>query len=84
MATIIIPTPLRKFTNQNSRVVVNGSSVKEAIQDLTLNFPDLRKNLLDEENNIRTYVNVFVGDEDIRNLQRENTPLKSDSVISII
>ena len=84
MATVIIPTPLRKFTNQNSRVNVTGNSVREAIDDLTLNFPDLKKNLLDENSNLRTFVNVFVGDEDIRDLQKENTPLKTDSVISII
>lgn len=84
MATVIIPTPLRKFTNQNTRVNVTGNSVREAIDDLTLNFPDLKKNLLDENSNLRTFVNVFVGDEDIRDLQKENTPLKSDSVISII
>ena len=84
MATVIIPTPLRKFTNQNTRVNVTGNSVREAIDDLTLNFPDLKKNLLDENSNLRTFVNVFVGDEDIRDLQKENTPLKADSVISII
>lgn len=84
MATVIIPTPLRKFTNQNSRVQVSGSSVQEAIGDLTLNFPDLKKNLLDENGKLRSFVNVFVGEEDIRNLQNENTQLQPDSTISII
>lgn len=84
MATIIIPTPLRKFTNQNSRVRASGTSIKEVIEDLTLNFPDLKKNLLDEKGNLRNFVNVFVGDEDIRNLQNEKTPLQPDSTISII
>lgn len=84
MATVIIPTPLRKFTNQNSRVNASGISVKEALDDLILNFPDLKKNLLDENGKLRGFVNVFVGDDDIRNLQNENTELKSDSIISII
>jgi molybdopterin converting factor small subunit len=84
MATILIPTPLRKFTNQSSKIEVKGNTVKEAISDLTFQFPDLKKNLLDEANQLRTFVNVFVGDEDIRNLEGENTSLTDHSAISII
>ena len=62
MATIIIPTPLRKFTNQQSRLTVDGNNVKEAISELTLNFPDLKKHLFDEHGELRTFVNIFVGD----------------------
>lgn len=84
MATIIIPTPLRKFTNNTAKVNVNGGNIKEVISELTLNFPDLKKNLLDESGNLRSYVNVFVGNDDIRSLQQENTSVKEDTVISII
>ncbi len=84
MATILIPTPLRKFTNQSSKIEVNGGTLKEAISDLTIQFPDLKKNILDENNQLRTFVNVFVGDEDIRNLEGENTSLTNQSIISII
>ena len=84
MATILIPTPLRKFTNQSSRIEVTGTTVKEAISDLTFQFPDLKKNLLDENNQLRTFLNLFVGDEDIRNLGGENTSLTIHSTISII
>jgi molybdopterin converting factor small subunit len=84
MATIIIPTPLRKFTNQKTRLEVDGSNVKEAIQELALNFPDLKKHLIDENGQLRTFVNIFVGDDDIRNLQKENTKVSPDSVVSII
>lgn len=84
MATIIIPTPLRKFTNQENRVNVSANTVKEAIGELTVNFPDLKKSLLDENGNIRGFVNLFVGDDDIRSLQQENTPLETGSVLSII
>ncbi len=84
MATIIIPTPLRKFTGQQSRVQVGGSTIKESISELVLNFPDLKKNLLDEQEQIRGYVNIFAGDEDIRSLQQENTPVSAGTVISII
>lgn len=84
MATIIIPTPLRKFTNQQSKIVTSGNTIKESITELTTSFPDLKKNLLDENGNIRKYVNIFAGDEDIRNLQQENTLLAENTVVSII
>lgn len=84
MATVIIPTPLRKFTNNTSKVEVKGSNIKEIISDLTLNFPDLKKNLLDESGSLRSFVNVFVGNDDIRDLKQEDTSVKDDSVISII
>ncbi len=84
MATIIIPTPLRKFTGNQSKLDIKGNSVKEAVNELALNFPDLKKHLLDESGNIRTFINIFIGNDDIRNLQQENTAVKEDTVISII
>jgi len=84
MATIIIPTPLRKFTNNTARVNIQATDVKGVVNELTFNFPDLKKHLLDEQGNIRSFVNVFVGDEDIRNLQQEQTPIKEETVISIV
>jgi len=84
MATIIIPTPLRKFTNNTARLNIQAKDVKGVVNELTFNFPDLKKHLLDEQGNIRSFVNVFVGDEDIRNLQQEQTPIKEETVISIV
>lgn len=84
MATIIIPTPLRKFTNQQNKVTVGGTTIKESIDELTLNFPDLKKNLIDEKGNLRSFVNIFVGDDDIRDLNQESTAVKTETVISII
>jgi sulfur-carrier protein len=84
MATIIIPTPLRKFTNNTARINIQANNVKGVVNELTFNFPDLKKHLLDEQGNIRSFVNVFVGDEDIRNLQQEETPIKEETVISIV
>lgn len=84
MATIIIPTPLRKFTNQQTRITVEGKTIKEAFSDLILNYPDVKKNLIDENEKIRGFVNIFLEDEDIRNLQEEETIIQPNSVISII
>ena len=84
MATVIIPTPLRKFTNNTARLQVSAGTIKDTVQELTVNFPDLKKHLLDEGGNIRSYVNIFVGNDDIRDLQQEKTTVKEDAIISIV
>jgi molybdopterin converting factor small subunit len=84
MATIIIPTPLRKFTDNTAKININANNVKGVVDELTINFPDLKKHLLDEQGNIRSFVNIFVGDEDIRSLQQDQTPIKEETIISIV
>lgn len=84
MATVIIPTPLRKFTNNTARLNINADTIEKTVNELTVNFPDLKKHLLDEKGNIRSFVNIFVGDDDIRNLQQEKTSVKQDTIISIV
>lgn len=84
MATVIIPTPLRKFTNQQARVQIPAKTIGEIIQSLATNFPDLKKHLLDEKGKIRSFVNVFAGEEDIRDLQEENTLVNDTTLVSIV
>lgn len=84
MATIIIPTPLRKFTNNTARLDIQADTITKTVDELTLNFPDLKKHLLDDKGQIRSFVNIFVGNDDIRNLQHGDTVVKSDTVISIV
>jgi molybdopterin converting factor small subunit len=84
MATVIIPTPLRKFTNNQARLEVKSEDIKQAIEELTLNFPELKKHILDEQGKIRSFVNIYVGNDDIRNLQHEKTTLKDETVVSIV
>jgi molybdopterin/thiamine biosynthesis adenylyltransferase/rhodanese-related sulfurtransferase/molybdopterin converting factor small subunit len=84
MATVIIPTPLRKFTNNTARLQVGPGTIHSTVEELTRNFPDLKKHLLDEGGNIRSYVNIFIGNDDIRDLQQEKTAVKEDAVISIV
>jgi len=84
MATVIIPTPLRKFTNNTARLQVGAGTIHDTVKELTLSFPDLKKHLLDEGGKIRSYVNIFIGNDDIRDLQQENTAVKEDAVISIV
>jgi molybdopterin converting factor small subunit len=84
MATVIIPTPLRKFTNNTARLHITADNIEGTFQELTLNFPELKKHLFDDKGQIRTFVNIFVGNDDIRDLQQEKTAVKTDTVISIV
>ncbi len=84
MATIIIPTPLRKFTGNSSKVNVAAADVQEALQHLTEKFPDLKKHLFDTEDKVRPFINIFVGEDDIRNLQQQNTAITNATTISIV
>jgi molybdopterin synthase sulfur carrier subunit len=84
MATVIIPTPLRKFTNNAAKLTVQANSISEMIQGLTKDFPDLRKHLLDANGKVPSFINIFVDDDDIRNLQQEQTVVKENTTISIV
>jgi adenylyltransferase/sulfurtransferase len=82
--TIHIPTPLRPFTDANESVEVNGVTVGELLADLTTRYNGLRKHLYTDDGQLRSFVNVYLNDEDIRYLQREKTPVKEGDSLSIV
>ncbi|MCA9571198.1 MAG: MoaD/ThiS family protein [Myxococcales bacterium] len=84
MATIHIPTPLRAYTDGKASVEVAGSTVGEALTALTTAHGGLAKHLRDAEGRLRSFVNVYLGDEDIRYLQQEATPLPADGELTIV
>ena len=84
MATVIIPTPLRKFTNNTAKLNIEAGNVEEVLLDLSTNFPDLKKHRVDEKGEIRSFLNIFVGDDDIRDLALGKTPLSQETVVSIV
>ena len=79
-----IPTPLRKLTNNEELVEVNGATIGEAIVELQRRFPGIQERLLDDTGAVRRFVNVYVNEEDIRFLQNQQTPVKDGDEISII
>jgi adenylyltransferase/sulfurtransferase len=81
---ILIPTPLRAFTDRRDSVDVEGSSVGEALRDLTSRYGELRQHLYTDDGRLRSFVNIYVNDDDIRYLQKENTALQPGDTISII
>lgn len=81
---VVIPTPLRQFAGKRDSVEINAKTVGEALSELTLQYGDLRKHLFNEEGKLRSFVNVYVNDEDIRFLQKDQTPVRESDIISIV
>jgi molybdopterin/thiamine biosynthesis adenylyltransferase/rhodanese-related sulfurtransferase/molybdopterin converting factor small subunit len=84
MAKILIPTALRQFTEQSDSVEVSGSTVSDALNALTARFPEIKKNLFTEQGKLRSFVNVYVNDEDIRYLDKGDTKLQGNETVSIV
>ncbi len=81
---VIIPTPLRPYAAKHDSVEFDAGTVGEALQRLTTKYEELRKHLYTDDGKIRSFVNVYVNDEDIRYLQKENTRIKDGDTISIV
>jgi adenylyltransferase/sulfurtransferase len=84
MTPILIPTPLRAYTGKQDTVRVAGTTIGEALTALTAEFGELRKHLYTAEGKLRSFVNIYLNDEDIRYLQKEATPLKPGDTVSIV
>ena len=81
---VIIPTPLRAYAGKRESTEVRAGSVEEALTQLTTEFADLRKHLFTEDGQLRSFVNVYVNDEDIRYLAKEKTATKDGDTVSIV
>ena len=79
-----IPTPLRKLTHDEEVVETSAENIGDAITDLESRYPGLQERLLDDDGQVRRFVNVYVNEEDIRFLQEKETPLKDGDEVSII
>jgi molybdopterin converting factor small subunit len=84
MAKLIIPTPLRKFTNDQAQFQSSGTTVRAVIDELIATHEPLRQHLLDQAGQIRSFVRIYVGDEDMHALQHDATPVDEHTVVSII
>jgi molybdopterin synthase sulfur carrier subunit len=79
-----IPTPLRKLTKDEVEVEATGSVVREVLDDLEARYPGLKERLCDEQGELRRFVNVYVGEEDIRFLKGMDTEIPDGQLVSII
>ena len=84
MIKVLIPTPLRQYTGKQESVQVNGSTVGEALTALTTEHPDLRKQLYNDEGKLRSFVNVYLNDEDIRYLSKDATAVNAGDTLTIV
>jgi sulfur-carrier protein adenylyltransferase/sulfurtransferase len=84
MAKILIPTPLRQFAGKQDSVELAGATVGEVLQSLTSQYGELRRHLYNDEGKLRSFVNVYVNDDDIRYLDKEATTLKDSDTVSIV
>ena len=84
MTKIQIPTPLRQYAGKQPTVEVNARTVAEALSGLVSNYPDLRRHLYAEDGKLRSFVNVYLNDEDVRYLQKEATAIRDSDTISIV
>jgi molybdopterin converting factor small subunit len=84
MPVIRIPTPLRSYVNGQTEIAVQGSTVADAMENLLTQFPAMRPHLTNSEGQLRPFVNLFLGENNVRDLQGLATPLKEDDKLLLI
>jgi molybdopterin converting factor small subunit len=84
MTILRIPTPLRAYTNGQSDVTVSGANISEALADLTTQHPTIKPHLFNESGELRPFVNLFVGEDNIKDLDGVKTPIKDGDKIMLI
>ncbi|MBF0280779.1 MAG: MoaD/ThiS family protein [SAR324 cluster bacterium] len=81
---IEIPSALTKYTNSQDEIQVEASTVGEAFEKLVSQYQDLKQHLYEENGNIRSFINVYLNDEDIRYADNLNTKAESGDSIQIV
>lgn len=81
---VLIPTPLRQYAGKQSTVEVSATTVGEALGKLTEAHPDLKKHLFSDDGQLRAFVNVYLNDDDIRYLSKDQTPVNAGDTLSIV
>lgn len=81
---ITIPTPMQRYVNDQEEVQANGSNIEEVLTDITERYPELKKQLLNSDGKPRSFVNIYVNDEDSRYLQGNETAVKDGDNLTIV
>lgn len=81
---VLIPTPLQKFTRDQSTIDCEGGNISELLDSLEQDFPGIKARLCDEQGNLRRFINFYVNSEDIRFLDGANTALSAGDEVSIV
>jgi molybdopterin synthase sulfur carrier subunit len=84
MATVLVPTPLRRLTSGQSKVIVQGDDVGSLLRAIDRQYPGIADRVFDEEGNVKRFINIFLNDNEIRTLQGLETPVHDDDRVSIV
>jgi adenylyltransferase/sulfurtransferase len=84
MPTLRIPTPLRTYASGQTEVTVQGATVAQAMDDLVAHYPTLRPHLFNGDGQLRPFVNLFLNEDNVRDLQGLETPLKDTDRLVLI
>ena len=84
MATVLMPTPLRRLTGGQAKVEIEGQDVGTLIQAIDAQYPGVADRLLDDDGNIKRFINVFVNNDEVRSLQGLHTPVAAADKVSIV
>ncbi|MCC7354901.1 MAG: MoaD/ThiS family protein [Anaerolineae bacterium] len=84
MATVFVPTPLRRLTGGQSKIEVPGEDIAGLIASLEAHYPGFQERMLDEKGEIKRFINIFVNDTEVRTLQGKATPVHATDQVSII
>lgn len=84
MATVLVPTPLRRLTGGQAKVEANGNDIGNLILAIDAQYPGVADKLLDDDGNIKRFINVFVNNDEVRSLQGLHTPVSPDDKVSIV
>ena len=84
MALVRIPAALRDYTGGTAELDVTGDTVASALNHLSANYPQIRRHLYAENGELRSYVNVFVNEDDVRTLNGLETPVREDDTVMIV
>jgi len=83
-AAVRIPTILRNYTQGQAEVMVEGGTVREVLSNLDVRYPGITARVIDDQGNVRRFVNVYLDDDDVRFLDGLDTPVSTDAQLSII
>jgi len=82
--TVRIPTILRTYTDGASEVTADGATLAEVLDDLDASYSGIKGRILDDQGELRRFVNVYVGNDDVRFLENLETPTPDGTQISVI
>jgi molybdopterin synthase sulfur carrier subunit len=84
MATVFVPTPLRRLTGGQSKLTLAGETVGQLLQAVDVQYPGITDKVLDTDGNVKRFINIFLNDDEIRTLQGLETPVGENDKVSIV